>query len=679
MMVVKLAGAVAILITLLVSVAPTATAETASPLPTELVVRLSDPLGRTQAQLFAGGDVGALIPAGARELLKSQRISAARQSIVTLQYATPDDAWRALEALQADPRVQAAEYNLTRELLWEPLTEPYYPQQSSWTTPLALPTGWNLTTGSELVVVGVIDSGVSPTHPDLAARLLPGYNAIDGSANSADVVGHGTHVAGIIAADGTNSIGTAGVAMDARILPVRVVADNGSITIDAIVAGIYWALDNGADLLNLSFGSEMPSVLENQAIVDATARGVPVIASAGNAATKISYPANYPETISVGALDEAGNRSKFSSVVSRVDVAAPGELIFSPSWSAADGDSWAEVDVSGKPVSGTSFSAAVVSGVVALIESIQPDLGVESVRNLLAGTAVDSGDPGPEAGVGAGQVDAEAALRTAAFYAVYDTWYPADYPVASGQVTRTWLWGIDPPEHWAYEDYAESPKGVRLVYYYDKSRMELTDPLDLRDDGWYVTNGLLVNELISGELQLGDAGFEAREPAAMNVAGDPDDTDSPTYASFEDVLGLSPGPEALPITETITRAGVTGQDSRLLNYGVVSGPLVSETNHRVAGVFWDYLNSTGPIAAGDGLTDGRLFEPWFYATGFPVTEPYWAEVKVAGLQQDVLIQCFERRCLTYTPNNDAGWRVEMGNVGMHYRAWRYADEQPPAP
>ena len=104
-----------------------------------------------------------------------------------------------------------------------------------------------------------------------------------------------------------------------------------------------------------------------------------------------------------------------------------------------------------------------------------------------------------------------------------------------------------------------------------------------------------------------------------------------------------------------------------------------ETNHRVAGVFWDYLNSTGPIAAGDILTDGRLFEPWFYATGFPVTEAYWAQVKVAGVVQDVLIQCFERRCLTYTPNNDAGWEVEMGNVGMHYRAWRYAGEPASAP
>jgi hypothetical protein len=217
---------------------------------------------------------------------------------------------------------------------------------------------------------------------------------------------------------------------------------------------------------------------------------------------------------------------------------------------------------------------------------------------------------------------------------------------------------------------------VRLVYYYDKSRMELTDPLDDQSDPWYVTNGLLVNELISGAVQVGDASFEEQAPAEINVAGDPDDVNGPTYASFADILDTAPPAEGLPVSETIDRAGVASRDSRLLAYDILTGPLIPETNHRVADVFWDYLNSVGPIAGSEGLVEGRLFDPWFYATGLPVTEAYWAQVKVAGEIQDVLIQCFERRCLTYTPGNDEGWRVEMGNVGMHYRAWRYADVQP---
>jgi len=77
------------------------------------------------------------------------------------------------------------------------------------------------------------------------------------------------------------------------------------------------------------------------------------------------------------------------------------------------------------------------------------------------------------------------------------------------------------------------------------------------------------------------------------------------------------------------------------------------------------------IVTPDGPQTGRLFDPWFYATGYPITEAYWTQVKLKDIYSDVLIQCFERRCLTYTPSNDPGWRVEMGNVGQHYYQWRY--------
>src|SRR4029079_13800433 len=104
------------------------------------------------------------------------------------------------------------------------------------------PDGWNMSRGDAETDVAVVDSGVSPTHPDLAGRLLPGYNAVDGSDNASDVDGHGTHVAGIIAAQ-DNGVGTVGVAMGTMILPVRVVDDAGDIDVADEIEGIYWAVD----------------------------------------------------------------------------------------------------------------------------------------------------------------------------------------------------------------------------------------------------------------------------------------------------------------------------------------------------------------------------------------------------------------------------------------------------
>ena len=99
--------------------------------------------------------------------------------------------------------------------------------------------------------------------------------------------------------------------------------------------------------------------------------------------------------------------------------------------------------------------------------------------------------------------------------------------------------------------------------------------------------------------------------------------------------------------------------------------LVPETNHAVAGPFWEFLNGEGTVRRGGQTGPGRLFEPTFFVSGLPITEPYWTRVLVGGQPRDVLLQCFERRCLTYTPSNPAAWRVEMGNVGRHYYRWRY--------
>ena len=247
------------------------------------------------------------------------------------------------------------------------------------------------------------------------------------------------------------------------------------------------------------------------------------------------------------------------------------------------------------------------------------------------------------------------------------TWAREDQPVATGAAQRTWVWG---PSAFAtvQEPYDNAPGGERAVRYYDKSRMEITTPYADQSSVWYVTNGLLARELISGQMQVGDNHFVNKGPANIPVAGDPDDSSGPTYATLNGVLNTPPVAVGSEIHTTIDRQGNVGNSGP---GGVHASQLISETNHTIADVFWNYLNSDGTVWNGSANVSGKLFDPTFFATGYPVTEAYWSKVKVGGQVKDVLVQCFERRCLTYTPSNAAGWQVEMGNVGRHYYLWRY--------
>jgi len=258
-------------------------------------------------------------------------------------------------------------------------------------------------------------------------------------------------------------------------------------------------------------------------------------------------------------------------------------------------------------------------------------------------------------------------------YEFWRTWARTDLPVQSGETTRTWMWG---PEAFAdplLEPYAESPGGRRLVQYFDKTRMEINNPNGNLDDPWYVTNGHLAKELVTGRMQVGDWAYEEYWPAEINIAGDLDDPTGPTYASFNRLLHYEPIPTGWTITQTVDRDGNVGNDPSLASYGVTAAHYVAETNHNVASVFWNFMNGRGLIYESGSYTHASLFPNPFYAVGLPLTEAYWTTVKVGGVSNRVLVQVFERRVLTYTPNNPDGWKVEAGNVGMHYYWWRYWD------
>ncbi len=265
------------------------------------------------------------------------------------------------------------------------------------------------------------------------------------------------------------------------------------------------------------------------------------------------------------------------------------------------------------------------------------------------------------------------------------TWTRNDGPVAAHTVARAWLWGPTPGTVRA-EPFAGAPNGVRTVQYFDKARMEVNPGVSDPANPWAVTTGLLVVELVSGQVQVGGASYEAHAPAEIPVAGDgavpaAQAAADPTYRSFAAVASLPGGPArraaaspGAPVVTTIDRAGTVGVGGP---GGVHYASYTQATGHNVADVFAQFMQSKGPVDMGAGTQNAALFDP-VYVFGYPISEAYWATVPIAGTPTPVLIQLFQRRVLTYVPSAPADWRVQMGNVGQHYETWRYGPVTDPA-
>lgn len=261
----------------------------------------------------------------------------------------------------------------------------------------------------------------------------------------------------------------------------------------------------------------------------------------------------------------------------------------------------------------------------------------------------------------------------------YRTWSRYDRPVHELSVSRTWVWGPEPISSGLVEPYVDAEGGQRVVQYFDKSRMELTsDPTVPQSDPWHITNGLLAKELITGHLQTGIDKFEPQAPAEIPVAGDPGSTTGPTYATFTGILDAPPATGGQLISERMSRSGTISRDPELEQFEVRAAYLVDlpMINHQIAEPFWEFMNQADVVYEVGWLQEQQLFPNPFYTTGYPITEAYWSNVEIAGTASDVLIQCFERRCLTYTPSNPPGWQVEAGNIGQHYYQWRYSESTP---
>lgn len=260
------------------------------------------------------------------------------------------------------------------------------------------------------VKVAVIDSGVDYTHPDLDANYAGGYDFVNGDNDPMDDNGHGTHVAGTIAAE-DNGIGVIGVAPEARIYALKVLGAGGSGSYSDVIAALQWAVGNGVQVTNNSYGSSGdPGATVKAAFDNADAAGVIHIAAAGNSGNppgkgdNVIYPARWASVIAVAATDKSDNRATWSSTGPDVELAAPGVSIKSTLLGSGYGEK-----------SGTSMASPHVAGTAALVitTGIADTNGNgrvnDEVRQKLVDTADDLGDPGRDTKYGYGLVDADGA------------------------------------------------------------------------------------------------------------------------------------------------------------------------------------------------------------------------------------------------------------------------------
>jgi subtilisin family serine protease len=253
---------------------------------------------------------------------------------------------------------------------------------------------WKVSTGTAQTIVAVLDTGVDLSHPDLQGAFVPGYDFVNRDEDASDDHGHGTMVAGIIAARANNGIGGVGICSHCSIMPVKVIAANGSGDAANVAEGIMWAVDHGARVLNLSFVLSGPDDGVARAIEYARARGLVVVAAAGNAgSSEMTFPAGLPGVVGVTGTDAADSRYSWASFGSWVRVAAPG-----CSQSTASGGGYGDF-------CGTSSAAAFVSGLAGLARSLPAGASLESVEHALVANAAPVGDI-----AAAGRVDARGVL-----------------------------------------------------------------------------------------------------------------------------------------------------------------------------------------------------------------------------------------------------------------------------
>lgn len=422
--------------------------------------------------------------------------------------------------------------------------DPYY--GSAWHLPkIGASIAWDKSQGAG-VTVAVLDSGVDSAHPDLASKLVPGWNFYDNNANTSDVYGHGTKVAGSAAAASNNHTGIAAVAGQSRIMPIRVTNLSGGGYWSTISQGLVHAADNGARVANVSFLGVTSSLTVQNAAQYMKNKGGLVIVSGGNTGTQQNYPST-TTMIPVAGTNSKDVRASWSSYGNYIAMAAPGEGI----WSTIRGGGYGAV-------SGTSFSSPVTAGVVALMMSVAPKLQNTKIESLLFSTAVDLGAAGRDPYYGYGRVDAARAVQaTVAAVPVADTLAPS--AAISSPISGKTVTGLVPVSVNATDNIAVTR--VELKVNSTTVAIDNTAPFAFSWNSVSVPNG--TRSLVAYAFDAaGNA--KASAPVAVNVANGiatiAKDTTVPTVKIINPVAGNVSGNDvtvSLNATDDRGGAGIT--------------------------------------------------------------------------------------------------------------------------
>lgn len=329
-------------------------------------------------------------------------------------------------ALDAEAGIRYAEPNYVYSIQGVP-NDPGFSGQWAYTN-IRAAAAWDITTGSSTVVIAVVDTGVDTGHPDLASKLVSGWDFVSNDPLPNDENGHGTHVAGIAAAITNNGIGVAGMAWGARIMPVRALNAAGEGYASQVASAIDWARNSGAKIINLSLGGPDGAATLQDAITRAHNAGILVVAAMGNGGTATPYyPAANAHVMAVAATDQNDVRASYSNYGTHSDIAAPGgqmqlchqatgilsTLPTYDAWLTVPNPTGCTYYKGYDTMKGTSQATPFVSGLAALMWSVDPTLTPDQVQQAIQNTATDLGTAGWDELYGHGRIDALAALDLA--------------------------------------------------------------------------------------------------------------------------------------------------------------------------------------------------------------------------------------------------------------------------